>query len=59
MFKELYGYDIQFRMFGKPTKATYDFAERHLRGRAKRDGVEVSNFYMIGDNPKSDIAGGN
>ena len=59
VFQQLYGYDIEFQQYGKPTKATYDFAERHLRARAKRDEVEISNFYMIGDNPKSDIAGGN
>ena len=36
-----------------------DYAERQLRKRAKAEGVQITNFYMIGDNPESDIAGGN
>ena len=30
-----------------------------LRARAKRQRIKITNFYMIGDNPKSDIAGAN
>ena len=46
-------------MYGKPTLLTMDFAERHLRKQAKAQGTQISNFYMIGDHPDSDIAGGN
>ena len=46
-------------MFGKPTKPTYDFAKKRLHEKAERMGVEISNFYMIGDNPHADIKGGN
>lgn len=27
--------------------------------QAKRKGIKISNFYMIGDNPQTDIKGGN
>jgi ribonucleotide monophosphatase NagD (HAD superfamily) len=30
-----------------------------LRQRAVKQGVEISNFYMIGDTPESDIQGAN
>jgi len=30
-----------------------------LRKKANDNGVQIGNCYMIGDNPKSDIAGGN
>ena len=36
-----------------------DFAERHLIAQAQSQDIEISNFYMIGDHPDSDIAGGN
>ena len=43
--------------YGKPTKNTYDYAEQYVGESYK--GVEISNHYMIGDNPKSDIRGAN
>jgi len=30
-----------------------------MQARAKRQRINISNFYMIGDNPESDIAGAN
>jgi ribonucleotide monophosphatase NagD (HAD superfamily) len=27
--------------------------------KCKQDGIEISNYYMIGDNPLSDIEGAN
>ena len=30
-----------------------------MEEQAAKKGVELTNYYMIGDNPKSDIAGGN
>jgi ribonucleotide monophosphatase NagD (HAD superfamily) len=46
-------------LFGKPFKLTYDFTEKTLKQRAAEEGTKISQFYMIGDNPLSDIAGGN
>ena len=31
VFKEQYGYEMNIQQFGKPTKATYDFAEEMAR----------------------------
>ncbi|TBU38601.1 HAD hydrolase [Dichomitus squalens] len=49
--------------YGKPTKATYEFAEIVLRDRLEEfsgDRVdEMPRVYMIADNPESDIAGAN
>ncbi len=59
VFKVTYGYDIEVEQFGKPEKATYDYAALLMQKQAARKGVEIGNCYMIGDNPKSDIAGGN
>lgn len=35
----------------------YDFTESVLQTRAAKQNIKISNFYMIGDNPNSDIAG--
>ncbi|OJA10508.1 hypothetical protein AZE42_01703 [Rhizopogon vesiculosus] len=42
---------------GKPTEATYKFAEMMLKRHLL--GVSTPSLYMIGDNPESDIAGAN
>ena len=59
VFKELYGYDMEVEQYGKPTQLTFDYAERHVRNNAEKDGIEISRFYMIGDTPESDISGAN
>ena len=59
LFKEHYGFDLKHKQYGKPVKATFDFAEKSLKEQAVQQGTKISNFYMIGDNPESDIAGAN
>lgn len=44
---------------GKPTPITFSFCDRALTTKAKKINVDITNTYMIGDNPKSDIAGAN
>lgn len=44
-------------VYGKPELPTYEYAEEYLKERANKQGVEISRFYMIGDNPESDIEG--
>ena len=58
MFKELYRYDIKYFLFGKPEEIAYEFAERLIEEQCRKNNIEVSTFYMIGDNPESDIEGG-
>ena len=59
VFKTQYGYDLETEVYGKPTILTMDFAEQALRKQANAQATQISNFYMIGDHPDSDIAGGN
>jgi len=65
VFKALTGAPYPYVQYGKPTKPTYDFAEKMLRARMMELhgaslGPDVQpRFYMIGDNPESDISGAN
>jgi len=65
VYKALTGSEYPYVQYGKPTKATYRFAEQLLRDRLRelqgsnRDDAQLPNVYMIGDNPESDIAGAN
>ena len=48
-----------FRQWGKPTEATFRFVEQRLRDLAPGGSgpVATERFYMVGDNPTSDIEG--
>ncbi|KAI0075369.1 HAD-superfamily hydrolase [Panus rudis PR-1116 ss-1] len=65
VFKSLNGREYPHIQYGKPTKATYDFAARVLQDRLAEiygrplSETEQPRIYMIGDNPESDIAGAN
>ncbi|KLO09493.1 HAD hydrolase [Schizopora paradoxa] len=65
VYKALTGSEYPYVQYGKPTKATYRFAEKLLRDRLQElhpldvDDGHLPNVYMIGDNPESDIAGAN
>ena len=52
-------YPFELIKYGKPEKNTFDFAKDRLYKMADSQGVEISNFYMIGDNPAADIRGAN
>ncbi|GJE96802.1 HAD-superfamily hydrolase [Phanerochaete sordida] len=63
VYRALKGKPYPYTQYGKPTAATYKFAEQVLRDRlAEIQGGpvhEMPQVYMIGDNPESDIAGAN
>ncbi|KAL5507090.1 hypothetical protein ACEPAH_6546 [Sanghuangporus vaninii] len=74
VYQSLMGKTYPYIQYGKPTKATYAFAEQLLRKRlqevlqegssGKKSDVDgeidhTPNVYMVGDNPESDIAGAN
>lgn len=62
VFKGVTGTEYSSLQYGKPTKATYMFAERVLRDhyhKLHRSSLDPSSIYMVGDNPESDIAGAN
>ena len=50
---------MEVEQYGKPTKLTFDYAERHLQKQVKLRGIKINRFYMIGDTPSSDIGGAN
>ncbi len=58
--KSIYGIDnLEYTMYGKPERLTFDYAESLFLAKAKAEEVQISNFYMIGDNPEGDIEGAN
>ncbi|KAI0360927.1 HAD-superfamily hydrolase [Trametes cingulata] len=63
VYKALTGKTYPYVQYGKPTTATYKFAEKVLKDRLEElQGGPVERMptvYMVGDNPESDIAGAN
>ncbi|RYP56749.1 hypothetical protein DL771_011617 [Monosporascus sp. 5C6A] len=62
MYKALTGADLERVVYGKPELATYKYADEVLTSWMEQlHGEErlPENVYMIGDNPASDIVGGN
>ncbi|KAM0748710.1 HAD-superfamily hydrolase [Meredithblackwellia eburnea MCA 4105] len=59
VFKFTTGYELQRTTGGKPSKATYDYTSRLLYSLAHPGGDYDGRVYMVGDNPRSDIAGAN
>lgn len=62
MFKGLTGGDLERVVYGKPELATYKFADeviQHWMKEIHNEHILPENIYMIGDNPQSDICGGN
>lgn len=62
IYKSLTGVELERVVYGKPEMATYKYADEvmsswmeELHGEAKLP----KNIYMVGDNPASDITGGN
>ncbi|KAF8124895.1 HAD hydrolase [Boletus edulis] len=62
VFKSLTGAPYPYTQFGKPTEATYKFAEQMLRGQlvenSSLDSWQQIDVALL-DNPESDIAGAN
>lgn len=48
--------DVYYTQIGKPTQHTYEYGERAHRDFHQKD---FKKFYMVGDGPRSDIAGAN
>ena len=61
-YKALTGEDMERVIYGKPERATYTYADEVLRSwmqQIHNENTLPQNIYMIGDNPMSDIIGGN
>lgn len=62
MYKALTGVDLERVVYGKPELATYKYADEVITSWMETIHSEEKlpkNIYMIGDNPASDIIGGN
>ncbi|KAJ9144597.1 Phosphatidyl synthase-like protein [Pleurostoma richardsiae] len=62
MYKALTGVDLERVVYGKPELATYKYADEVLASWMEELHNEErvpSHIYMVGDNPASDIIGGN
>ena len=53
------GAELKARVGGKPHRETFAFAERRLLAARSDGGKGLSQVYMVGDNPASDILGAN
>lgn len=63
MYRTLTGLELERVIYGKPERVTYTYAEKVLASWVDNlydDGPRLpENVYMVGDNPASDICGGN
>lgn len=62
MYKSLTGVELERVVYGKPEPATYKYADEVMMSWMEtihNDEKLPANIYMIGDNPASDIVGGN
>jgi len=64
----LYQREIKINQYGKPFILTYKYAEgicdkllhqNNQKNQKEKKIYQISNYYMIGDNPSSDIQGAN
>ncbi|RDL42178.1 Uncharacterized protein BP5553_02157 [Venustampulla echinocandica] len=62
IYKSITGVELERVVYGKPELATYKYADEVMTSWMETIHNEVhlpKNIYMIGDNPASDIVGGN
>jgi ribonucleotide monophosphatase NagD (HAD superfamily) len=51
--------EVEVTQFGKPSRPTFEYAKKIVDAQAEKQGVEISKYFMIGDNPAGDIKGAN
>jgi len=59
LMQESFGITPDVVQYGKPSLLTFEYARDQLIMQAATAGLEISHFYMIGDNPSGDIYGAN
>ncbi|KAH8808145.1 HAD-like domain-containing protein [Xylogone sp. PMI_703] len=62
IYKAITGHELERVVYGKPELATYKYADEVLTswmGELHGEERLPENIYMVGDNPQSDIVGGN
>lgn len=55
--KKIINADPNLIFYGKPTEKTFNYTKSFIKKNWPE--FEISNFYMLGDNPNTDILGGN
>ncbi|KAL4506008.1 hypothetical protein ABPG72_013769 [Tetrahymena utriculariae] len=58
IYKTIYKREINLEFYGKPQLKQFEFARDYTLSHIDKN-HEVTNYYMIGDNPQSDIQGAN
>eukprot|EP00298_Acanthocystis_sp_HF-20_P008365 c17637_g1_i1.p1 GENE.c17637_g1_i1~~c17637_g1_i1.p1 ORF type:complete len:356 (-),score=138.97 c17637_g1_i1:23-1066(-) len=54
------GKHINFTFYGKPTKLSFEFAQKRLQEQLPHSAFKnISTIYMVGDNPQVDVKGAN
>jgi len=56
LYLQQYNHELNISLYCKPETTTFKYAEKFLQNKTTH---KISNIYMIGDNPKSDIRGAN
>ena len=62
MYRAITGVELERTIYGKPEQATYTYADEVLTNwmhEIHAQSALPENVYMVGDNPQSDIIGGN
>jgi HAD superfamily hydrolase (TIGR01456 family) len=57
LFNMKYKRSIDYILYGKPSRKIFEFAKKQIEENNKN--IDITNFYMIGDNPPVDIKGAN
>jgi ribonucleotide monophosphatase NagD (HAD superfamily) len=57
--KDAYGINVDVVHFGKPSSLSFEYAKQVLDKQANNFDLEISKYFMIGDNPSGDIKGAN
>ncbi|KAL4490231.1 hypothetical protein ABPG72_004270 [Tetrahymena utriculariae] len=58
-YKLIFNDNLKIITYGKPSLHQFEYAYSHIINNFIHDGIEISNVYMIGDNPHTDIQGAN
>lgn len=59
LYNKLYQKTLEVEIFGKPSVKVYKYLEQVITETIDMSKYEISNYYMIGDLPSSDIRGAN
>ena len=59
MMRTIHDCQLEYIKYGKPSTASFNYATEVVEQQAKEREVDITNVYMLGDNPQGDIVGAN